>query len=372
VKTLLVAEGARFAGIEAHLSTLMQLLPRVGVQPHLAVLQRGRLAECAERLGVPVTQIVRRSKYDLSAVRQARALAADSGADVVHTHGYLANVLMAAALRKSPAALVTTVHGSREPFTGLAGLKMSFNLFLDRQAMRGRRRRVVAVGATLLEELAQRGVPREKLRLVYNGVPPVPVDFHLRAAGRRLLELAPDAPAFAFVGRLEPVKDPLAFVEFARLVHDVARDATFLVAGEGPLLEPMREHVLQLGLSPHFRFLGFLDDLDPLYAAADAVVMTSRHEGIPLIALEAMRAGRPVLAPAVGGLPEILGGLDGLLAPSRDVRQLAALAVRLMRDPALLAKAGAAALARFQEKFTAVEMVERLVAVYREAMAEER
>jgi glycosyltransferase involved in cell wall biosynthesis len=370
IKLLLVGEGARFAGIEGHLLTLLQTFSRDDVQPHLALFHRGLLAERAERLGVPVTLIERASKYDRAALRQARRLVADIGADVVHTHGYLANVMMAAALEDHTPALVTTVHGAREPFGGLAGLKMSLNLYLDRRAMRRRCRRVIIVASALADDLVRHGVSRDCLRLIYNGLPPARSDPRLRIESRTALELAPDAPAFAFVGRIEPVKDPLAFVEFARLVHDVMPNAVFLIAGEGPLLEAMRERVLQTGLLPRFRFLGFLDDLDPFFAATDALVLTSRHEGVPLTVLEAMRAGRPVIAPTVGGLPEVLGGIDGLLAPTRAVRQLAALATRLLRHPVQFQQSGAAVRARFEDRFTAAEMTQRLLAVYREALEE--
>jgi glycosyltransferase involved in cell wall biosynthesis len=303
-------------------------------------------------------------------VRQLAELIARSGADVAHTHGYLANVVADRAARARRTPVVTTVHGAPEPFHGLRALRMQFNLYLDRRAMRRPRRRVIAVADFVAEELARRGVPRERIAVVRNGLPPLAPDPSLRHENRLALELPPDAVAFSFVGRLEPVKDPLAFVEFARLVHDYNNNTAFVVAGDGPLLEPMRERVLAEGLLPHFRFLGFVNDLNAVFSASDVYVLSSRHEGVPLAALEAMRAGVPTIAPAVGGLPEVLGGLDGLLAPDRDPRQLAALAIRLLNDKTRLAKASAEARARFLERFTAEEMVERVVRVYHEAVAE--
>ena len=370
IRLLLIAEGARFAGIEGHLMTLLRALPADAVAPQLAVFNRGPLAECAATLGVPVHFIERKAKYDPGAIRRVAQLVAETGTGIVHTHGYLANVIAARALAGGRVPLVTTVHGAPEPFGGWAGLKMKINLALDRRAMKQACRRVIVVATYLAETLARQGVPAEKIKVIYNGLPPWSVESSLRYQSRGQLDLAPDALAVAFVGRLEPVKDPLAFVEFAHLLHDYHPNTTFLVAGDGPLQEAMCRRVQELGLLPHVRFLGFVDDMDSLMAAADLLVLTSRHEGIPFAALEAMRAGVPVVAPAVGGLPELLGGLDGLLSPAHDVRQLAALAVRLLGDRQRLAQAGKEVTARFDERFTAGGMVDKLLGVYREILAE--
>jgi glycosyltransferase involved in cell wall biosynthesis len=370
MKVLLAAEGARFAGIEAHLVTLLRLLPDAGVEPHLAVFHRGPVAARAEALGVPVHQIVRQSKYDAKAIARTERLVQDVGAELVHTHGYLANVVCTRALKDSRIPVVTTVHGAREPFGFFRGLRMRLNLRLDRTAMRKRCRRVIAVASYLADELAARGVPRDKLRVIYNGLPPMAPDLWRRHESRAALQLPPDMTAISFVGRLEEVKNPLAFVDFARLVHDYRKNTAFLVAGDGPLLNAMHQKVLAAGLSPHFRFLGFVEDLDPLMAASDVLVMTSRREGIPLVALEAMRAGVCVVAPAVGGLPEIFDGIEGVLAPSGDTRQLAALAILLLKDNPRRVKTAEAVARRFHERFTAERMIAQLMAVYREAVSE--
>jgi len=101
-------------------------------------------------------------------------------------------------------------------------------------------------------------------------------------------------------------------------------DFTLAVAGDGSLRGALEERAQQLGLGTRVRFLGALDDIGPLLAAADAVVLPSLWEGLPLVLLEAMARSRPVIATAVGGVPEVVEhGTSGWLVPPSDVVALA-------------------------------------------------
>jgi glycosyltransferase involved in cell wall biosynthesis len=364
-RVLLATEGTRYAGIEAHLLNLIAAMQQLGgVEYHLALFDRGPLTQQARELRVPVHLLLREDKYDTRVIAQLRAIIAKSGADFVHAHGYLADIIAGWACGKSRTPLMTTVHGAPEKFRGLAALKMRLNLRLDRRAIRRRSAHVIAVADFLKDQLVRRRIAADKITVVPNGVFDRPPDLQRRHADRMALELPPDAPTVGFAARLEPVKDPLAFIEFARLVHAQLPNARFLVAGEGALRQPMYDRALALNLLPAFRFLGHLHDLDAFFSAADVFVLTSRSEGVPQVALEAMRAKRPVLAPAVGGLPEVLAGLGELTAPPRDLTKLAELAVKLLRDPARLAAVGEAARARFLAAYTADRMARETKLIY--------
>jgi glycosyltransferase involved in cell wall biosynthesis len=366
MRVLHVAEGARFAGIESHLMALFSAWQNdSNVTAELAVFNDGPLGERAAALGVPVHRIQRRGKYDPAAVRQLAELIRSREIAVVHTHGYLANVVAGRAMAAAPCPLVTTVHGAPEPFGGVAGMKMRLNLWLDRRVMRRQGARVVAVAEHLAARLRAAGVPGEKIVVIHNGLA-AEATLPNREQARAAFGIG-DGFAVAFVGRLEPVKDPALMVEVARKLTAQAPGATFLVAGDGPLLAETQAAVAASGLTEWFMFLGFVDDLGPVFAAADAYLLTSRHEGIPNAALEAMRAGVPVVAPSVGGLPELLAGLAGSLAASRTSDDLAGLLLALAEDPAARQAARQAARARFVAEFTAEKMVGRLRRVYQEA-----
>jgi len=371
INLLLLAEGSRFAGIESHLMTLLRAFRnRDDIRAQLAVFDRGILSKRAADLDVPVHHIPRRFKYDWQAIRRLREIIAETGVNLVHAHGYLANVSASQALANSPIPAVTTIHGAVEPFSGLAGMKMRFNMYLDRRAMRRRCRRIIVVADFLEEMLRKKGIAAEKLVAIPNGLDSTNYQPGDRAAGRAALELPPNAPVVAYVGRLEEVKNPLAFAEFAGMLQAAHPETIFTVAGDGPLYHQMRDKVQSLNLDKNFRFLGFLDDLRHLYAAADLLTLTSHHEGVPMVVLEAMQAGLPVTAPAVGGLPDLLGGFDGLLAAPANSRQLAALAGALLADQEKRRAAGNHLRELFREKYSAEVMIDRLLAVYREVAAE--
>lgn len=125
----------------------------------------------------------------------------------------------------------------------------------------------------------------------------------------------PDKPAVGIVGRLAPIKDHRTFIEAARILarrHDV----TFVVAGDGALRRELEKEALDLGDS--IRFLGWVDDLELLYAALDVVVLTSRNEGTPVALIEAMAAGRPVVATDVGGVRDCVPTFAGTLVAPGD------------------------------------------------------
>ncbi|HPQ68791.1 MAG TPA: glycosyltransferase family 4 protein [bacterium] len=368
---LLTTEGTRFAGIEAHLINLLDgCRDENQCRFHLAVFDNGPLAERARERGILVHHINRRRKYDTAAIRELASIQREARIEVVHTHGYLANVVAAKACAETGVPLVTTVHGAPEAFTGLAGLKMRLNLRLDRRAMRKQAARVITVASFLKDLLVAHHVPGEKIEVVANGIPDRAPDARERFDNRTRLELPPDAPTVAFIGRLEPVKDPLAFVELAKHIVAQRPQARFVVAGDGPLMGEMRERVLAEHLLPAFRFLGFVENVEPLLAACDLVAVTSRSEGVPFVILEALRAGRPVVAPPVGGLPEMLGGLPGMLAEDRSVEALAAKVLAMLDDAPQRHALGEMARQRFLARFTARQMAERTLALYRTAIEE--
>jgi glycosyltransferase involved in cell wall biosynthesis len=142
-------------------------------------------------------------------------------------------------------------------------------------------------------------------------------------------------------------------------------------AGTGSLAASLAARAAALGITARVRFLGHVDDVAPLLAAVDAVAMPSHHEGLGVAALEAMAAGRPVVAARVGGLPEVVGTDAGLLVDADDPPALAAAIARLAREPATVRALGDAGRARVAERFTLEAMARGTRAVYRRVLAGE-
>lgn len=182
----------------------------------------------------------------------------------------------------------------------------------------------------------QLGFPLGKLHCIPNGVR-VPIrTAALVEQKRRQFGLAPDVFAFFYVGRLNQVKDLGTMLDaFAALVANESFQTHLYLLGDGPeraMLERKRE---ALGLGERLTFLGARSDVSEVLMAADAFVMSSKSEGLPMALLEAMAAGVPCVATAVGGIPELLADDRGLSVPAQDAPALASAMAAIARSPEL-------------------------------------
>jgi glycosyltransferase involved in cell wall biosynthesis len=196
----------------------------------------------------------------------------------------------------------------------------------------------VAVSDHVRRELIRQGVGESKIQLISNGV-----DLErFRDRGDRP---ASGPHRVLFAGRLEAVKRPLLLAEIARQLRKRRGrdDFRFVVAGDGPEAAQLRLQVHTYGLDVLFEFRGQVADVAPELAACEMVVLPSRDEGIPLIVLEAFAASRPVVASAVGGVPEVVTPETGILVP-RDKEEIATFVAALdllIGDPGLRQRLGA-------------------------------
>jgi glycosyltransferase involved in cell wall biosynthesis len=144
-----------------------------------------------------------------------------------------------------------------------------------------------------------------------------------------------DAPFIGVVGRLVPIKDLGTFLDAAVLLRQQIPAARFALVGDGELRQELEARSAALGLSGCLHFYGWRRDMSEVYGDLDIVVNCSRNEGTPVALIEAMTAGRPVVATAVGGTPDLLGnGQRGVLVPASDPTALAGAIVESLRTPA--------------------------------------
>lgn len=245
--------------------------------------------------------------------------------DLVHTHGYRADVLAGSAARRLGLPLATTVHG----FTG-GDWK---NRLYERLQLRAFRRfdAIVAVSDPLSTRLIGTGLDPDRVVVIPNAfesaAPPLS---GLEARSR--LGLLPDSRVIGWVGRLSREKGLDVLIDAMSLVND--RSVTLSVLGDGGERDALHLQSKRLGLSERIRWHGMVPEAGALYPAFDAFVLSSRTEGTPISLFEAMAAGVPVVASAVGGVPFVVSDREALLVPPDSPAALARAIDALVADPA--------------------------------------
>jgi glycosyltransferase involved in cell wall biosynthesis len=226
--------------------------------------------------------------------------------------------------------------------------------------------RYIAVSHHVAGRLCQTyGLSAPQVCVVHNSVFPAPFSRRLNAELRAKLMGTTERPIVLTLARLDRQKGHCYLLEAAALVPE----AVFVLAGEGPERPALEAQAKALGLDDRVMFLGFRDDVCDLLASCDLFVLPSLFEGLPLSVLEAMAAGKPVVATAIGGTDEaVVRGETGLLVPPAAPSALAEAIRTILSDPVLSRRFGTAGRARVQQAFSAETMVRRITAIYDELL----
>ncbi len=179
------------------------------------------------------------------------------------------------------------------------------------------------------------------------------------------LDIPEHALVIGYVGRFVPIKNlPLLLDAFAR-VHRAVPQSVLVLAGDGPLREPIQADVRTRGLDAHVRCAGWPRDLAALYRTCDIVALTSDNEGTPVALIEAMAAGRAVVATRVGGVPDVVRhGVTGLLTSAGASDELLTAIVSLARDPSLRRSLGQSARADVVDRYSGTRLVRDITQLY--------
>jgi glycosyltransferase involved in cell wall biosynthesis len=305
--------------------------------------------------------ILCKGQIDRSAIANIRELAARTGADVVHAHGFKADIYVYLALRGTGIPFVSTCHTwyDNDVFVYCYGV-------VDRLALR-KFARVVAVSEEVKGRLLKAGVGAEVISLIRNGIELQPFEDAVPALRRDFA--LDDTLIVGLIGRLSWEKGVDIFLRaVARVLVEFPR-ARFVVVGEGPDKDKLEQLVDELKIRESVSMLGRRDDMPSVYASLDVMVSASRQEGLPMAILEGMASSLPLVATGVGEVPTvILDGRTGVLVRAEDPDSLATKIVDLLRDRAMRERLGAAARRRVEEEYSAARMTNDYLCVYAEAI----
>jgi glycosyltransferase involved in cell wall biosynthesis len=293
-----------------------------------------------------------------------RAGALARASDVLHAHWIPAGLVALTSWARRPT--VVTVWGS-----DVALLRMPLLGRIARRILR-RAASLIAVSGAMARELVALGLPADRVSVVLTAIDPLERPASSRAELRTKLGLPHERPLALFLGRLSPVKGPDVLIEAVKLVRERVPRAVFVLTGEGQLRAPLDAAVHEHHLQEHVLFAGAVprERVGEYLAACDLLVLPSRSEGLPHAVLEAMAFSLPVVASAVGGVPEVVeNGLSGVLVPPEDPPALAGGLERLMGDLELCERFGAAGRAAFERREHTWDRVARdLDALYAAAL----
>jgi glycosyltransferase involved in cell wall biosynthesis len=317
--------------------------------------------------------------HDPPAIAQLVSIIRRERPHILHTHTAKAGAVgrLAAILARDarPPIVVHTFHGHvlRGYFDPV---RTAFFRGLERELAKSTTR-LIAVGPEVRDDLVALGVaPAKKFVVLRLGI-----DLERRVADaeahradlRRLFGIPDDRFVVGWIGRMTAIKRVPDLLEAFRRLRNRGVDATLCLVGDGPDRTEIEQRAHVLGIVRDTIFAGYQRDVAPYYGLFDAFVMTSANEGTPVVAIEALAARRPVVATAVGGVPDVVrDGEDGFLVAPRDLDGLAARLEDLARDPERRRRMGEAGRARALERYAVTRLVDDVDALYRELLSGSR
>jgi len=319
---------------------------------------------------IPIPSLVRRINpvKDFQAFYKILRLIQKEKPDIVHTHTSKAGILgrMAAKIARVP-LIIHTPHG--HVFFGHFGPVLSKIFLWAERLFAPFTDRVVALTAGESRDYTDLNVyPREKLVKIHSGVDVE--KFKLVSVGavekKRSLGLEQKGLVVGFIGWLLPIKGPMHLLKAMEAVWRDHPDTALVFIGKGDLDLDLRAEALKTSTNGRVNFLGWRNDIDEIMPIFDIFVLPSLNEGMGRVLVEAMAAGKPIVASNVGGIPDLVEhNYNGLLVPPGDEKALAAAIEQLINDPAKAKMMGQRGKERCHQ-FSIEAMIEKIDALYME------
>ena len=356
-----IASGDLWAGAEKQLYTLLCELLKHDVSLSAIVLNPGELADRLIAAGVDTLVLDESRDGFFTLLRKVHTFLRTSNADIVHTHRIKENMLGALGAKTMGAKTVCTRHGAQEHGIETLDIRRQILHWLNQALDRYVHSCIIVVAEHMLEK-ADSGKFKNKLVLIPNGIP-LPANVQLSfPRGKQW--------AIGMVGRLVPVKRVDIFIEMAKQLagkFDCAEGLEFRIIGDGPLRQELEKMVADFQLASSVKFLGHVSNAEDEISKLDMLVICSDHEGLPMVALEAMAAGTLVIANAVGGLTPLLSNGCGYLIESQEPSRFSQTINKIIVEPEIAAHTNELAREKIESVFSSQSMATKYLCVYKAA-----
>ncbi len=363
-----VADGGDAGGARTHILTLLRQMPEHRIECFFFSLGEGALSNTVEQLEkVHLTAYPLKSKADPRILKAIQKWSAENSLDVIHTHGLKANMYARLALYRSPVPIITTYH-SHPLFDYRLLLNGIIFTWIDQLTLH-RSNHFIAVSYEIATQLEKRGIDRDQITIIKNGVPAQSFDSREEASSRQTIRKQWDIPEEAIVvgslGRLVKVKGYDEMLDLFKGCLDASTLPLYLlVIGGGEEKQALESKAKALGIHENIRWVGFQKNPYPYILACDLMLFTPRSEALGIALLECMTARRAVVSKKVGGIQELL--LDRYNGRIRSKKEeLIRAVLELSENPEqrkALAENGAQMANRF---FTCERMAEKTAQLYR-------
>jgi len=364
VKVLQLISSGGYYGAENMLLNLCASQEQSGCQNSLLIFYNVHVPnvefyERARRRGLSVRMVHCKGRADWRAVRQIEEYIQEDAVDLVHTHGYKADLYGYLAAWRCHKPVVATCHNW---VGGTAALGI-YN-HLDRMVLK-KFNALAAVSDAVAHRLLAFGVPAEKIKTIANGIDVAAFE---RAQSLPLLK-AEGSMVVGVVARLDLQKGFEYLLRAARTLCKTFQGLQIVIAGEGPDRDKIEDMIQQYGLQSNVVLAGQQSNMPSVYAAMDIFVLPSLNEGLPMTVLEAMAASKPVIATRVGAIGSVIqDGENGLLVAPKDPEGLQNAIAGLLSDPERRRRLGDQAHAWVSQNYTSEAMALKYRDMYEEVL----
>jgi len=347
-------------GMKKHFLRLVKGLKSTGFDV-LAVCNFDlKIMEELESLGVNVYPFEIEDQFklskDIKAIVRLYHIIKFFKADVLHCHGFKAGIIGRMACLLAGCPCVYTIHNFL-PVKSLSRHKLIFFSLIEK-VLSGFTYAIIAVSQALKDDLVKQvGLIADKIRVVYCGIDEVeaPAAENIR----RQWGISADALVVGSIARLVPLKGLDYLLEAFSTVHKKTQSIKLLIVGDGPYMQALRSKASVLNLNEKVIFTGFIENIADYLEAIDIFVLPSISEGLGISALEAMMAGKPVIATRVGGIPEIVHDrVSGHLVEPSNAEQIAQAILYFASNPEIMKMYGSNGRKYVAENFSVSKMVD--------------